>query len=205
MRLPCHSGSGRGAFTLAELLVVIGIIGLLIGILATVIPRAVEAGEKAKVKTELTSLVAAVKAYRQEYGRYPINHSLDVNEYTSWYGPGNPPRTNECKVLIRILSGENLSFDGIEMNPKGVRFLEGASPDGVFMDPWGNQYGLKMDTSEDGKLEYYGSNGSNNLSLTVIAVSFGPGPKGTQPNTAPRQEDPDKKITPACDDVFSWR
>ncbi|MEY5063430.1 MAG: hypothetical protein RLZZ112_1394, partial [Verrucomicrobiota bacterium] len=56
------------AFTLTELLVVISILGLLAGLSAVAIPRAMEAGKKAKVKTELTSLVAAVKAYRQEYG-----------------------------------------------------------------------------------------------------------------------------------------
>jgi len=197
--------SGSAGFTLTELLVVISIIGLLAGLSAVGIPRAMEAGKKAKVKTELTSLVAAVKAYRQEYGRYPINHTIDVNEYTSWYGPGNPDRTKESKELIRILSGENLVLGGVEMNPKGIRFLEGASLDGTFQDAWGNQYCVKMDTSEDGKLEYYGRNGATNLAITVIALSFGPGPKGAPANSAARQEDPDKIETPKCDDVFSWR
>ena len=193
-----------GGFTLTELLVAISIIGLLVGLSAVGIPRAMEAGKKAKVKTELTSLVAAVKAYRQEYGRYPINHTTDINEYSSWYGPGNPDKTQECRELVQILSGQNRIMGGVEMNPKMIRFLEGASPDGSFKDPWGNQYGVKMDTSEDGRLEYFG-NGTTNLALTVIAVSFGPGPRGTATNIADRQEDPDKIRTPACDDVFSWR
>ena len=76
-----------GGFTLTELLVVISIIGLLAGLSTAVIPRAMGAGKKAKVKTELTSLVASVKAYRQEYGRYPINANLADNEFNSWYGP----------------------------------------------------------------------------------------------------------------------
>ena len=41
----------------------------------------------------------------------------------------------------------------------GVRFLEGASPDGTFRDAWGNQYCVKMDTDESGALEYYASGG----------------------------------------------
>lgn len=182
-------------FTLTELLVVIAIIGLLAGLSAVGVPKAIEAGKKSKVKTELTSLVAAVKAYRQEYGRYPINQSLTDNEFNSWYGP--PTNENGSKQLIRILAGENLLLGGVEMNPKGVRFLEGAAPDGTFRDAWGNQYCVKMDTDESGAMEYYGTSGQGeNVRLTVISVSLG---KDRQ------QNDPDRRTTTTCDDVFSWR
>lgn len=184
-----------GGFTLTELLVVISIIGLLAGLSTAVIPRAMEAGKKAKVKTELTSLVASVKAYRQEYGRYPINANLADNEFNSWYGP--PTNENGSKELVRILSGENRTLGGVEMNPKGVRFLEGASPDGTFRDAWGNQYCVKMDTDESGALEYYASGGAGeNIKMTVIAVSLG---------KDQTQNDPDRRTTRTCDDVFSWR
>lgn len=186
---------GRVGFTLTELLVVISIVGLLAGLSAVGIPRAMEAGKKAKVKTELTSLVAAVKAYREEYGRYPINQTLADNEFNSWYGP--PTNENGSRQLIRILSGENLSMASIEMNPKGVRFLEGASPDGTFRDAWGNQYCVKMDTDESGALEYYASSGQGeNIKMRVIAISLG---------KDRIQNDPDRRITRTCDDVFSWR
>jgi len=182
-------------FTLTELLVVISVFGLLAGLSAVAIPRAMEAGKKAKVKTELTSLVAAVKAYREEYGRYPINQTLADNEFNSWYGP--PTNENGSRQLIRILSGENLSMASIEMNPKGVRFLEGASPDGTFRDAWGNQYCVKMDTDESGALEYYASPGQGeNIKMRVIAISLG---------KDRIQNDPDRRITRTCDDVFSWR
>lgn len=193
MRL--RRGATEGAFTLTELLVVVAIVGLLVGLSAVAIPRAMEAGKKAKVKTELTSLVAAVKAYRQEYGRYPINATLADNEFNSWYGP--PTNVSGSKELIRILSGENRVLAGVEMNPKGVRFLEGASPDGTFLDAWGNQLCVKMDTDESGALEYYASGGQGeNIMLTVIAISLG---------KDKIQNDPDRKITRTCDDVFSWR
>jgi len=186
---------GRVGFTLTELLVVISIVGLLAGLSAVGIPRAMEAGKKAKVKTELTSLVAAVKAYREEYGRYPINQTLADNEFNSWYGP--PTNENGSRQLIRILAGENLSMAGIEMNPKGVRFLEGASADGTFRDAWGNQYCVKMDTDESGALEYYASSGQGeNIKMRVIAISLG---------KDRAQNDPDRRQTRTCDDVFSWR
>ena len=193
------SRSGQASFTLVELLVVISIIGLLAGIMVPTISKAMEAGEKAKAKGELTAIVAAVKAYKQEYGRWPVARSkMDsvADEYSSWYGP--PTTESESKDLMKILSGDmTVQKEGQTMNPKGTRFLEGANTDGTFQDPWGNQYCVKMDTNDSGGLEYYGSAGTQeNIRVSVIAVSLGK--NGTQ-------EDPDKNVAPKGDDVFSWR
>jgi prepilin-type N-terminal cleavage/methylation domain-containing protein len=191
--------SGQAGFTLVELLVVISIVGLLAGLMTVAIPRAMEAGKKAKVKGELTAIVAAVKAYKQEYGRWPVAKSqMDsvADEYNSWYGP--PTTESESKDLMRILSGDmTVQKDGQTMNPKGVRFLEGAKTDGTFQDPWGNQYCVKMDTNDSGGLEYYGSSGNQeNIRVTVIAISLGKNKT---------QDNPDQRVPTTCDDVFSWR
>ena len=184
---------------MVELLVVISIIGLLAGMASVAVPRAIEAGKKSKAKGDLTAIVAAVKAYKQEYGQWPVAKSkMDqaTDEFGSWYGP--PTTESESKDLMRILSGDmTVQKEGQTMNPKGVRFLEGAKADGTFQDPWGNQYSVKMDTNESGGLEYYGSSATqDNIRVTVIAVSLGKNKT---------QEDPDKKVTKTCDDVFSWR
>ena len=191
--------SGQPSFTLVETLVVISIVGLLAGLVTVGVPRAMEAGRKAKVKGELTAIVAAVKAYKQEYGQWPVAKSkMDAvaDEYSSWYGP--PTTESESKDLMKILSGDmTVRKDGQTMNPKGVRFLEGAKTDGTFQDPWGKQYCVKMDTNDSGGLEYYASSSTQeNIRVTVIALSLGK--NGTQ-------EDPDKKVTKTCDDVYSWR
>ena len=122
-----------------ELLVVVTIIGLLVGLISVAVPKAIESGMKAKTKGELTSIVAAVKAYKQEYGQWPVAKSkMDsvADEYNSWYGP--PTQEQESKDLMKILSGDmTVQKEGQTMNPKGVRFLEGAKTDGTFQDPLG--------------------------------------------------------------------
>ena len=189
---------GSTGFSLVELLVVVSIIGLLVGLAATAVPKALDAGDKAKAKGDLTAIVAAVKAYKQEYGQWPVAKSkMDQasDEFNSWYGP--PTTKQESMDLMKILSGDmTIQKEGQTMNPKGVRFLEGAKTDGTFQDPWGIQYCVKMDTNDSGGLEYYGTGNQENIRVSVIAVSLGK--NGTQ-------EDPDKKVTKTCDDVFSWR
>lgn len=196
---------GSTGFSLVELLVVVSIIGLLVGLAATAIPKALDAGDKAKAKGDLTAIVAAVKAYKQEYGCWPATEGMDTSttgEFGAWYGPSkwaSGTGLQRGKELVQILSGQNIGI-GMgsswprPMNPKLIRFLEGAQTDGTFTDPWGTQYCVKMDVNESGGMEYgTGTGGTENLRLTVIAVSLGKNKT---------QED-----TPAVkgfDDIYSW-
>jgi type II secretory pathway pseudopilin PulG len=179
-----------------ELLVVISIIGMLAGLMSVAIPKAMEAGKKAKVKGELTAIVAAVKAYKQEYGRWPVNVPSGIDdENTEAAGTYSWCSEDKSKTLIKILSASPSDTSGL--NPKQVRFLEGASTEGEFLDPWKTQYIVKLDTNESGSIEYYGTGNKPNISLSVIALSMGPpgGSKSVQLN-------PDDTN---CKNIFSWR
>jgi len=156
------------AFTLVELLVVVSIIGLLVGLLAAGIPRAMDAGMKAKAKGEATAIVAAVKAYKQEYGRFPWANTNNTTIFSS-----NSPTTVN---LIKVLSGDSTtSLDGSQpANPKGVRFLEGsAGGTSGLPDPWGNQYSVVVDTGETGTITYTYAGTAKDLKISVLAVSYG--------------------------------
>ena len=145
-------------FTLVELLVVISIIGMLAGLMSVAIPRAMEGGKKAKAKGELNAIVAAVKAYKQEYGRWPGTNSNGDTYFMD----------DDSKSLLAALGGS--STNNLVQNPKGVRFLEGATPEGVMIDPWKKkQYLIVVDTDESNSLNYQ----YNLVSISVLAVSFG--------------------------------
>jgi len=187
--------ASRG-FTLTELLVVISIIGLLAGLVTVGVPRAMEAGKKAKAKGDLTAIVSAVKAYRQEYGRWPVNLPSGIDDEDSeaagtysWFDGNN------SKQLMKILTASTSDNSGL--NPKRIRFLEGPDEEGNFVDPWKTQYIVKLDTNDSSSIEYYGAAYKPNIQLSVIALSLGPpgGSKSVQAN-------PD---SPQCKNIFSWR
>lgn len=189
-------GLHSGGFSLVELLVVISIIGLLAGLASVGIPKAMEAAKKAKAKADLTAIVAAVKAYKQEYGRWPVDIPGGIDdENTEGAGTYSWFSGDRSKDLMKILSASLEDASGL--NPKKIRFLEGPQGNGTFNDPWRNQYIVKLDTNESNTIEYYGPNYKPNINLTVIALSLGP-PGGVQS----AQLNPDD---PKCKNVFSWR
>ncbi len=146
----------RGGFTLVELLVVVTIIGLLVGLISVAVPKAIESGMKAKAKGELTAIVAAARAYKQEYGRWPGSTFTSDTTY----------QDGQSMQLLAALSGSNsLTVE----NPKSVRFLEGAQSNGTMLDPWGTQYLVLIDSDDSNSLNYQ----SKTAAISVLAVSFG--------------------------------
>src|SRR5688572_12610021 len=63
--------SGRRAFTLVELLVVVGIIAALVAVLLPALGRAREQANRVKCGANLHSLGHAMALYTQSYGHYP--------------------------------------------------------------------------------------------------------------------------------------
>jgi len=157
----------EGAFTLVELLVVISIIGMLAGLMSVAIPKAMESGKKAKAKGELTAIVAAVKAYKQEYGRFPGDPTTVNRLYSSNSNPN-------MRDLMKVLGGDaTTQLDGQTANPKGVRFFEGGKTDGTLLDPWSRQYLVLVDSADTGSLTYTNGTSVVNLRLSVLGICYG--------------------------------
>lgn len=74
----------RHAFTLVELLVVVGIIGLLVGILLPVLGRAREASRRASCLSSLRQVGLIVQAYgANNEGRVPIGYRSGFKQFNS--------------------------------------------------------------------------------------------------------------------------
>lgn len=171
------------------------------GLLFPAVQGAMESARRAKAKNDVVQLALAVKAYQTEYGKLPSKRvsSSDIDEAShGWF-------QNNNDEVMRVLVGEN--YDGL--NPRKIVFMEarpakgdppkdGLGEDMKFYDPWGTPYALKMDTSYNNSLEYYGVNQENNFRTSVIAISFGKNKAQQDPGKA---NDDKGKV----DDVVSFQ
>ena len=124
------------AFTLLEIMIVIGIIAILVSMLFPVILGASAKAKEKQAMAETRTILMAIKAYRQEYGKWPaqIQAAQDTTYIVS----------NYC--VIQPLLGSNVKnkiFLHLQVNTN-------SNPDyaGNYLDPWGIPYVICMD--EDG-------------------------------------------------------
>ncbi len=139
----------RHSFTLTELLMAIGIIVILASIAVPTTLSAIKKAEMAKAQAEMTTIVEALKNYESTYGVLPLK-CLGASPADGKIS-GTSGSYSAYETLIRILQGENLEVNGKKMNKRKVVFLEGKE-EGVFTDPWGNDYDVYLDGDGDGKL-----------------------------------------------------
>ncbi len=216
----------RSAFTLIELLTVIAIIAILMGLLFPAIGTIKESARKTQAKNDVTNIVAAVKAYYTEYGKYPpVQEGAAASELDVIVGDEDAGGVADNSALFNTLrsipEGINASPE-YKYNPKRIVFLEGkaatdptnpragfadgqnATKKGSFFDPWGKQYSIVIDSNYDNVIkldEQYNDFGTNNQPrVGVGAFSLGKDSKlGTKGDKTYR------KGTTNSDDVISWQ
>ena len=149
------AAAGASGFTLAELLITIGIIVLLAAIVFPAVNAALRKAEQARARAEISSIAASIKAYYGEYGRMPAKKN----------GVSDTVFDSGQHEVIHILRAVDDSSDnpGDKFNRRKIVFLDvpadSLDSNGNFLDPWGSPYRITMDTDFDGGIKFGGLSG----------------------------------------------
>ena len=214
------------AFTLIELLTVIGIIAILMGLLFPALAAAKEQARRASAGTAVRAIISACKSYQTDYGKFPpVTGALSGDSSSYSYGD----KAAQCAVtndqlfdILRSISSNSVSNAGNKMNPRQQRYFEmglakdKASPRdgfcdgsdfaaqrGQLMDPWGTQYGVVLDATDSGEIDisgFYKDTAFGKIRVSAAAFAMGKdGQLGTKGDQMYR------KGTTNSDDVVSWQ
>ncbi|MBI3884572.1 MAG: prepilin-type N-terminal cleavage/methylation domain-containing protein [Opitutae bacterium] len=144
--LPLRRGTRR-AFTLLELLVVIGIIAILSGIVLGVGRRASESGKIARAKAEMAALSTALEAYKSQYGDYPqtADSARLLQSLLGKLGPlpaspviAGRALIESAKFVIALPATPTVPVDPFTNNTA------------VLIDPWDHPYAYAFNTTASG-------------------------------------------------------
>lgn len=170
---------------LACLLLLVVVVVLLL----PVNPWEIKDARRAQTRNDLTQLVTAVRAYRSEYGKYPVTQT-----------PGTVETDTENAALLQTLSGHDSKG-----NAKGIVFFDVRSESskngiksasGALLDAWGNYYRVRFDADEDGSVKNPYSGEPHQLHTDVVTWSVGKdGWQGRSGNAS---------LLRGSDDIVSW-
>lgn len=167
----------KKAFTLIELLIVIGIIGILVGLLFPAAKAAIEAARRQQARAACHSIETAVRSYQNDYGKYPLQVAGKSETELS---------DAEYLTLINILRG---TAAGLTENPRQnsyldvpARYMDGT---GAYIDSWDNRYRVVIDYSGDNIITAGPYSPLNGRSVAV----WSRGPDGLDTATTNRVDD----------------
>ena len=154
-------------FTVIELLIVIGIIALLSALMFPVMQLVKNKAKALKAKSMATSICAAVDQYELDYGVIPYNVGSSDSQV-------DKSKATDYDTMIAILAQQDYDSHTYKTkgNPRMVTYLNVPSTYGEkgYVDPWGNQFVILLDSNYDGKVK---TSGGLELFGKVFVYSYG--------------------------------
>lgn len=194
------------AFTMLELMVVIGIAVVLAGLLFPAIQSILERAKKVQAKNDLIQIVTAVNAFYTEYGRYPLVGNVTTPDTT--YGTGsnqNDAIFDELRAKTFSLNTRQIQFisppeDATQTNPSGK-----IGSDNQFHDPWGNAYVIRVDADYDNQVAnpYAADTGAGPTNIRQGVIAWTVGKDAKLGNNGNNQFKDSNGVQ--SDDVISWQ
>ena len=89
--------SDRRGFTLIEMAIVVGIIGLLAAILVPIVFNQITSAEQARTEADCRSIATAMMLMRKDTGDWPCRNGANPNTYYLIYGTGSQPQNSLIK------------------------------------------------------------------------------------------------------------
>jgi general secretion pathway protein G len=138
-----------GAFTLIELLIVMGIIIVLAGLILATSNYVQKKGYRSRAEAEIAAISAALENYKADNGVYPSAAETNLLKANTMGDPTNANYTNASLALYKLISGDAdnsvdrsaelksyFTFKPNQLSPTtqtlAVTFIR---------DPFGNSYG----------------------------------------------------------------
>lgn len=165
----------RCGFTLIEMLVVIAIMAILAGLLFPAISKGLLNAKRNKAAAECKSIAGAINLFFRDYGYMPTSKEQGYAENYTKEHDDQTMSAEDSEEIIKILSGDRTitAYNGIVVNPKGKVYLDSdiIINKGVYLDPWDNQYRIKLDLDYNHKIEFF--SGDEKYNQRVIVFSMG--------------------------------
>ena len=157
-------------FTLTELLVVIGIIMILAMIAFPAISSVRKKMQRTQAKSDIASITAALQQVQSIYSNFRNLSSL-VN------ANGMIDTTAHYQTLFEDLieppASPVFNFRKIRMLDKRKNQYDTTGAYRGWLDPWGHEYKIYIDSDYDGDIEINGST-TNRVTKSIFVYSYGP-------------------------------
>jgi prepilin-type N-terminal cleavage/methylation domain-containing protein len=136
----------RRPFTLVELLVTMSIIAVLAGILLPAIRSAMRSAKEGRAKSEINSLITAMKLYESEYDLMPFGYDSTEDSSTAVLDD------DEYRIMISFLSQTGDDADKADGNARKLKILS-VKKAAEYLDPWKNRYHVIGDVNSDDSID----------------------------------------------------